>query len=400
MNDKTAFMTHAPKLTTPSRAYAAVIAGVILNMIFGSLYAWSIFIPGLEKEFGIMRADVSVVFSVAIVSFTIGNFASPHLFGRVPVAVLPLSAAAIGAAGLALASMGGNYLTVIIGYGAMFGFGCGFSYNAVLQAAQNALRNRPGLANGIIISSFAFGAVASAALLSSSIEMVGVRRTLWLLASAVAGVGTLATLLLIVSGVRLERMPPAQTSKDGRRILQITWLGFFFGALAGVMSIGHAAPIIIHFGGSAEAAVIGVTLLGLGNAIGRLGGGWLCDQISVRSVAGIAHLTGAIGFVIVLANPVAEGAVITMCMAGLAYGLTASVYPTTMSIFGGRAAYGRNFAIILTAWGVAGLVGPWLGGFMFDLTGDYRVTIEFACVASFLAIINAMRLPRTRDPQP
>ncbi len=358
----------------------------------------SIFIPGLEEDFGIMRADVSIVFSVAIVSFTIGNFISPRLFGRVPVALLPLGAAAVGAAGLTLASLGGNYLTVVIGYGAMFGFGCGFSYNAALQAADRALINRPGLANGIIISAFAFGAVASAAILNDSVAMFGVQHTLWLQAISVGVVGVVATVLFGLSGVRLEKMPPAEKSKNGRRILQISWFGFFLGALAGVMSIGHAAPIIAHFGGTTEAAVIGVTLLGLGNAIGRLGAGWLCDHISVRSVAGIAHLIGSIGFVVVLANPNADGAVITMCMAGIAYGMTASVYPTTMSIFGGQAAYGRNFAIILTAWGVAGLVGPWLGGFMFDLTGDYRVTLEFACVACVLAVINAMRLPRTRDP--
>lgn len=390
-------MDNLDQTTVPPRAWAAVVAGVMLNLVFGSLYAWSIFIPGLEMEFGIMRADVSIVFSLAIVSFTIGNFVSPHLFGRVPIAVLPLGAAAIGAGGLALASMGGNYLSVIIGYGAMFGFGCGFSYNAALQAAQSALVRRPGLANGIIISAFAFGAVASASVLSDSVEMVGVGRTLWLLAITVVAVGIVATALYMTSGIHLPTMPPAEKSKDGRRILQISWIGFFLGALAGVMAIGHAAPVITHFGGTTEAAVIGVTLLGLGNAIGRLGAGWLCDHISVRSVAGIAHLTGAIGFVVVLANPVAEGAVITMCMAGIAYGMTASVYPTTMSIFGGRAAYGRNFAIILTAWGVAGLVGPWLGGFMFDLTGDYRASLEFACVAAILAVVNAMRLPRTRE---
>jgi hypothetical protein len=42
---------------------------------------------------------------------------------------------------------------------------------------------------------------------------------------------------------------------------------------------------------------------------------------------------------------------------------------------------------------VAGLLGPIAGGFFFDLTGDYRVALEFACVASILGLFNAMRLP-------
>lgn len=386
-----------PTAASPRRLLG-LIAGIMLNMVYGSLYAWSVFITGLERDLGIMRTDVSAVFSVAIVCFTLGNFLIPFLFGRLPTALLPLFGLACGAGGLALAAMGDGYLAVVVGYGLLFGLGCGLNYNVVLQAGQMALPKNPGLANGLIISAFAAGGVVAAYLLEMSVATNGVKATFWAQALTIAGVGAVAMILIALSGIRLPRQHMGRPKGETGNVMQVCWLGFFLGALAGVMAIGHAAAIISHFGGMATAAVTGVTLLSVGNAGGRLVSGWLSDHVAVRSVAGISHLTGTLGFVVVLANPTGEGAVAAMALAGVAYGMTAGIYPSAVSIFLGRESYGRNFALILTAWGVAGLTGPTLGGYFFDLTGDYRVSLELACLASILALFNAMRLPKTRGP--
>lgn len=381
--------------STSNRRILALVAGVFLNLAFGSLYAWSVFIAALEMDLKILRTDVSIVFSLAVVSFTVGNFISPMFFGRVPVWCLPIIATLSAVGGLAWAAMGTGYIPIIIGYGVFFGFGCGFAYNTSLQAAQRALPSKPGLANGVVISAFALGSVIAASILSDSIVDMGVRAAFWLLGLTVGASGIVATILITASGETLPTQSYRASDRAHRRILSICWLGFFLSALAGIMAIGHAATIITHFGGGAEAAVFGVTLLAIGNALGRLGAGWLSDIISVRSVAGISHLTGSIGFVVVLANPTGDGAIVAMAMAGLAYGIAASVYPSALSIFIGPDGHGRNVGILLTAWGAAGLIGPLVAGYFFDLTSDYRIPIEFACLVSVLALFNAMRLPRT-----
>ena len=387
-------MTAAPVKQSHHR-YGALFAGIAMNLVCGSLYAWSVFITGLEHDLGIARTDVSIVFSLAVVSFTAGNFVAPFVFGRIPIFLLPVIAIAFAGGGLVLAAMGDGYLAVIVGYGILFGFGCGFAYNTALQAAQHALPDRPGLANGIIISAFAVGSIIAANLLGIGVAASGVRATFWLLALVIFGAGLLAVVLLALSGVHLARSEARGANHANRHILGISWVGFFLGALAGIMAIGHAATIITHFGGSAAGAVLGITLLGIGNASGRLAAGVLSDYISARSVAALAHAIGAFGFVAVLSTPTGNGAIFAMSFAGLSYGMTASVYPSAVSIFMGRDGFGRNFAVLLTAWGAAGLIGPFLGGYFFDLTGDYRVPMEIACVVSVLAIFNAMRLPKT-----
>jgi OFA family oxalate/formate antiporter-like MFS transporter len=67
--------------TTPGAAAVAgevalsrwwrVVGGLLMNLALGSLYAWSVFVAPLEKEFGWKRADTSMVFTWAIVVFAL-----------------------------------------------------------------------------------------------------------------------------------------------------------------------------------------------------------------------------------------------------------------------------------------------------------------------------------------
>ncbi|SVD55884.1 uncharacterized protein METZ01_LOCUS408738, partial [marine metagenome] len=44
--------------------YIAIGAGVLLNMCFGLMYAWSVFIDSLGQELNVGRGLISLVFSV------------------------------------------------------------------------------------------------------------------------------------------------------------------------------------------------------------------------------------------------------------------------------------------------------------------------------------------------
>ena len=48
-----------------------VVGGLLMNIALGTLYAWSVFVAPLEKEFGWKRADTSTVFTIAVVVFAL-----------------------------------------------------------------------------------------------------------------------------------------------------------------------------------------------------------------------------------------------------------------------------------------------------------------------------------------
>ena len=53
----------------PMNRWRVVVGGVSMNLALGSLYAWSVFVLPLEKEFGWTRAQTSRVYTIAVVTF-------------------------------------------------------------------------------------------------------------------------------------------------------------------------------------------------------------------------------------------------------------------------------------------------------------------------------------------
>lgn len=379
----------------PRFRYLALAASVLLNGAFGALYAWSVFVPTLEMDLVVTRSQISWVFSVAVVTFTAGNLLAAALFGRVPAALLPAASAALAVGGLHHAATG-DYLALLIGYGGLFGLAAGLSYNTALQSAQAALPGRFGLANGIVIAAFALGGAVAAALLATHIEMADAHEALWVMGLAIGLCALVAAVLLAVCGVKLHRARWRGLAADDKKLIGACWIGMLLGTFGGLVAIGHAAPIILYFGGNAADAILGATLIGLGIAFGRLCAGWLGTLMSLRSVAAISHVVGTACFMFALSMTDATGAILTVVGAGFAYGLVSGAYPAGLSILLGRNTYGRNFALLLTAWGIAGLLGAYAGGYFFDLTGEYQIPLEMGSIASLAGIFNAMRLPREK----
>src|SRR5881227_2915581 len=48
-----------------------VAGGLSMNLALGTLYAWSVFVAPLEKQFGWKRADTSMVFTIAVMVFAL-----------------------------------------------------------------------------------------------------------------------------------------------------------------------------------------------------------------------------------------------------------------------------------------------------------------------------------------
>ena len=66
-------MTHLD-VQTPSEGMSRwwrVVGGILMNLALGTLYAWSVFVAPLEKQFGWKRADTSMVFTIAVVVFAL-----------------------------------------------------------------------------------------------------------------------------------------------------------------------------------------------------------------------------------------------------------------------------------------------------------------------------------------
>src|SRR5215472_6949016 len=110
------------------KRWLPVVGGVLLNLVLGSLYAWSVFVLPLEKEFGWNRAQTSWTYTIAVVSFAV-TFV---LAGRLQDARGPKICAFLGAllvgGGFVLSSQTTSLAFLYLAFGLVVGIGNGFGY--------------------------------------------------------------------------------------------------------------------------------------------------------------------------------------------------------------------------------------------------------------------------------
>ena len=122
-----------------------------------------------------------------------------------------------------------------------------------------------------------------------------------------------------------------------------------------------------------------------GNAGGRILSGWLSDGLGRLPTLRIMVLASAVAMPALFIWR--EQAVLFFVLAAAVYwcyGTQLSVFASTTADLYGTRNLGLNYGMLFTAWGAAGILGPMIGGRVFDAFGDYRYAFY---AASALAIV-------------
>lgn len=377
------------------------LAAVVVMASVGTLYAWSIFVVPIELEFGQSRAATSLVFSVATAAFTIGMLVVPRsaaLRGRSPPAIALLSCL-MAALGLALSAAAESIWLIVLGFGVLFGLANGFAYGSSLQVVQHAAPKRPGLFTGIAVSSYMLGSVVGSPLLSAAIEIWSYRLALLMLAAYLAAAGILAFLLLrwssIDSGAHADT--PAMTRRAPFVEMAVLWAVFLLSSLVGVMTLAHAAPLAASLPGGERHLALAAALVALGNGAGRLVGGWLSDRLNARALLCGAPALIGVALAAVLGVPRLDVLLAALCVIGVGYGCIAGCLPAIVAKSYGASSLPRLYGRLFTAWGIAGVVGPYAGGVLYDGQGDYELANVGAAITAFAAAFLGLAYKHTKD---
>jgi MFS family permease len=366
----------------------------LLMIALGLFHAWSLFVVPLEHRLGLSRTAISGVYSLATASFTLAMLVGHRLMRRLAPPALATAAALVAAVGLAAAASG-SVAGLWLGYGVLFGVANGVGYGLALQVAGIALPRRPGTATSIVVTAYALGSAVLAPVLERGIGALGVLATLAVAAACTVAVGAVQGPLL--AGLEVERRAAGRGSPQPaarHRAFWILWAGFLLGATAGLLALAHAAALVEELGGSPSSAATGVTLVAAGNALGRLGGGWLADRVDARVLLAAAGGAEAVALLVSAAAPAVGVALAALTVVGLGYGAMSTLYPVlTAHVYGPRD-LARMYGRVFTAWGIAGLCGPLLGGALFDATGGYRASLVLAGAAALGAAGITVLLPR------
>jgi OFA family oxalate/formate antiporter-like MFS transporter len=395
-----------------------VAGGVSMNLALGTLYAWSVFVAPLEARFGWKRADTSMVFTIAVVALAI-TFA---IGGRIQDKFGPLPCSLVGgtlvSVGFYLCSFTTslNYLYVCF---AIWGLGNGFGYSTPIPVMAKWFPDKRGLAVGLAVGGYGAGSAIFGPLAQLKlIPAYGLPATFRILAAII--------FVMTIAGAFLLRNPPEgyqpkgwspAAAKSAAVAHQFTpgemlrtptfylmWVGYAFGCSAGLMVISQLVPFAKSVG-IAAAALSTMTLVvgAVGNGMGRIFSAWMSDRLGRINVLRIMIGIGIVAMPALYAVGGNVGLLfIAVFVVYWCYGTQLSVNGAAASDFWGTKNAGVNYGILFSAWGVAGIIGPRIGGVLYDRYHDYQAAFYTAAALAAVALVCELgaRSPQPRVPSP
>jgi MFS family permease len=381
-------------LNARQRGVAALLAATVVNLPFGTLYAFSVFLRPIEALLGATRAEMGFVFGLATVTLTVAMNFAPQLYRRISPSTLAVCCGLSSGTGLWLAASASTFAQFAIGYGVLFGPGAGMLFIVAQQAVNQTVGRARGLANGYVVSLYPLGAMLGAPAFGWSIQAFGVRPTLAGLGVIVLVACAIAAGLLRAAGIRMHDASPAEhdTERLGRTFYLLTTV-FFLAATAGLMVLSQAAAIVQAYGGAAALAVGATTFITGAVGAARIAGGWLVDHFAAARVGAGAHACSFAGALLLSLIPTPVTAAFALCLIGIGYGIVSGLAVGAIAQYWHKNQFGRIASRLYIAWCAAGISLPVLAGALFDRTGSYAPALSVAAGVNVLGVLIARMLP-------
>ena len=382
-------------------------AALAVHLSIGQVYAFSVFNKPLAQLLGGAKpgagdwsaTQVGWTFSIAIAVLGLtAAFMGKWLERNGPRKAMVLAALCFGL-GFEIAAAGvraHQIWLLYFGYGVVGGFGLGLGYLAPVANLVKWFNDRPGLATGMAIMGFGGGAMVGSPLAKDLMAHFhaadpaspGV-------AQAMVVMGGLY-LLAMLFGAVIVRVPPADyragtgpAEPDAAKPAPpsvpfaaavrtpqfwLLWVALCVNTTAGISIIEKASPLIQDFFGNAlgptkdamAATAVGfVGFIALFNAGGRFAWSTVSDYVGRKATFAAFFVIGIAGYALLTRTdahhlnsvPLFVGIVSILLSI---YGGGFSTMPAYLRDVFGTRDLNRIYGLMLTAWSVAGVLGPQL----------------------------------------
>ncbi|MDP2875275.1 MAG: OFA family MFS transporter [Holophaga sp.] len=416
------------------------LAAVGVHASLGSVYAWSVFKKPFIQAFGWNEVQAGLPFGLAI--FLLGTSAAvmghvvekrgPRFSGLISTALWSLGLLGIGVVTSTLISDNTLRIWLVCAFCVVAGVGLGTGYVTPVSTLIKWFPDRRGLATGLAIMGFGFGAFFGAPIMGlliaggKSFTIMGMTIPVPFMVPALGVSGTFLTLgviyLVVMALSSLYLAPPpadwkpagmAEALASGKQkpamdLMPMNaneavrtwpfyglWIMMFINITCGIAVLSVASPMAQEITGMSAVTAAGVVgMIGLFNGVGRLVWASLSDLLG-RPLTYIAFFV--IEVVAFYFLPSLRGVLLFQVVLFLimtCYGGGFSTLPAYIGDLFGTKQVSAIHGYVLTAWALAGMVGSTLASALRSATGSYStMMMVFAAVfLPALAVAIVMRV--------
>ena len=402
-----------------------VIAGALLiQQSLGAIYAWSVFAKPLQVS-GWSTSDTQWPFTVGLVTFALVMvYAGRNLYVFGPRRLTAAGGIMLGTGYLLAGATGGeSFWPTLIGIGLLGGAGIGLGYVVPIAVGMQWFPDKKGLITGIAVAGFGLGAmiwVKLAGTWGGLIADYGIGGTFMIYGVIFMALVLLGSLWMTFPPNFTPPKPHHKGSKfdfsSSEMIRTVHYWSIFstftIGATAGLMCIGLMKQFpsqALESGGmpglAADAAAgTAMVIFAIFNAIGRIGWGKISDIIGhavncdhhgrKKSLIMMAASQGLFIIVFPYVAGIEYALYLFAALIGFNFGGNFALFPAITTDTFGHKFFGQNYGYVFLGYGVGGIIGPMLGGYLGDMN-NFMLAFIITGVMNLVAavIISTAKIP-------
>jgi MFS family permease len=391
-------------------AVVLICGGTILTLAMGTRQGFGLFLQPMTLDHGWSRETFA--FAMALQNLIWG--VSQPFFGMIAdrkgAGRVLATGAVLYTIGLILMALSNTGLQFSLATGLFIGLAQGCTTFSIVFGVVSRIfpPERRSIALGLCSAAGSFGQFAMLPYTGSLISHFG-----WFNALLTLSVSAVLIAPLASAMVETDKTPgTAPTQSVGEAVREAFGHRSFLLLTAGYFVCGfQLAFITVHFpsylvdrGLSANIGMMALALVGLFNIFGSFASGALGAKYTKKYLLSSIYFTRSIVIALFVFSPVSEGSVyLFSAVIGL---LWLSTVPLTNGVIGGI--FGVTYMSTLSGFvflshQIGSFAGVWLGGYLFDHTGSYRVVWMISiALGLFAALVNLpiQERPVVRAPAP
>ncbi len=410
--------------------YVAVAAFVVLATAYGAQFSYGVFVRAMQDDLGWSRGELAYPQSVYIAVYSVFSVVSGWATDRFgPRIVVAIGAILLGT-GYVLMSRVHALWQVYLVLGLIAGIGMSAAFVPCNATVVRWFVRRRGRALSLSSSGGSVGNIVAPLAAAALIGALGWRASwLWI------GVGSAAVMVACAfvlvrdpeqMGLRPDGAPPdpgpadpadaevpmARAAGAGVGTLKaeavytagaavrtqafwvmygvflLTWMAVF-------VPMVHLPAFAEDLGYSKVVSASVLSAVGVGGLLGRLSMGVASDRFGRTSALGAMLALQVVGFAGLAVSSALVPLYLSAAVFGFSYGGGVVIFPALVGDYFGRLSAGTIVGLIFAGAGGPAAAGPFLAGYLFDVTGSYRVSLAAGVVVNVaaLALLTRLRAP-------
>ena len=377
------------------------LAAIGLHISIGSVYAWSVLTRPIMADMGFTLSQTTWTFSLAILMLGLsagflGSFAEK--IGPKKSGLLAMLFWVTGLLGTAYALSIHNLTLLYLFYGIIGGIGLGIGYITPVSTLVKYFPNRPGFATGLAIMGFGLASLIAGPLMQYLVAQVGLVDTFIIL-------GVIYLVIMGASSLYLKAPQPKHPTRptkdkstmyvhnhgmlanDAMKTWQFgaLWWVFFINITCGIGLLSLASPMAQETIGMTPAAAASlVGIIGIFNGGGRIAWSTISDYFGRAQTYILFFIIQIIAFYVLAETNNALTFQVLILLIITCYGGGFACMPAYLADLYGIRQLSTIHGRILTAWGLAGIVGPMLVSYFHEAGYGYTTALE--CFAALFVL--------------